>query len=43
RTKKLWSSISNGLGTSEQRMEWFSQGINTGDINQCNTFDMATP
>ncbi|NER85243.1 MAG: flagellar biosynthesis protein FlgM [Leptolyngbya sp. SIO1D8] len=30
-------------GTSEQRMEWFSQGINTGDINQCNTFDMATP
>jgi predicted metalloprotease len=25
-------------GTSEQRVRWFKRGINSGDINQCNTF-----
>jgi predicted metalloprotease len=30
-------------GTSEQRVEWFTRGIQTGDINQCNTFDVANP
>ena len=25
-------------GTSQQRMEWFSRGLKTGDVNQCNTF-----
>lgn len=28
-------------GTSEQRMRWFNQGLKTGDIKQCNTFDSA--
>ncbi|MBD2114470.1 MULTISPECIES: KPN_02809 family neutral zinc metallopeptidase [Cyanophyceae] len=27
-------------GSSEQRAEWFYRGIETGDINQCNTFDV---
>ena len=26
-------------GTSEQRVQWFSTGIQTGDVNQCNTFE----
>ena len=26
-------------GTSAQRMTWFKRGMQTGDINQCNTFD----
>lgn len=26
-------------GSSEQRVRWFKQGIETGDINQCNTFE----
>ena len=26
-------------GTSQQRMNWFNQGLKTGDVNQCNTFD----
>jgi hypothetical protein len=26
-------------GSSEQRMRWFNQGLNTGDVNQCNTFE----
>jgi hypothetical protein len=26
-------------GTSEQRVRWFKRGIQSGDINQCNTFD----
>ncbi len=26
-------------GSSEQRVRWFTQGIKTGDINQCNTFE----
>jgi uncharacterized protein len=25
-------------GTSEQRMRWFKRGIDSGDINQCDTF-----
>ncbi len=25
-------------GTSEQRKQWFDKGLQTGDINQCNTF-----
>jgi uncharacterized protein len=29
-------------GTSEQRMRWFNQGLSNGDINQCNTFDVAS-
>lgn len=29
-------------GTSEQRMRWFNQGLSNGDINQCNTFDIAS-
>ncbi|PSR13829.1 flagellar biosynthesis protein FlgM, partial [filamentous cyanobacterium CCP3] len=28
-------------GSSQQRAEWFYRGIETGDINQCNTFDVA--
>jgi predicted metalloprotease len=26
-------------GTSEQRVRWFTKGIKTGDIAQCNTFE----
>lgn len=26
-------------GTSAQRVHWFKQGINSGDVNDCNTFD----
>jgi hypothetical protein len=25
-------------GTSAQRVRWFRRGLETGDINQCNTF-----
>jgi predicted metalloprotease len=28
-------------GTSEQRVRWFRRGIETGDMNQCNTFQAA--
>ncbi|MBW4481590.1 MAG: zinc metallopeptidase [Tildeniella torsiva UHER 1998/13D] len=28
-------------GSSQQRAEWFYRGIETGDINQCNTFDVT--
>jgi hypothetical protein len=28
-------------GSSEQRVRWFKRGIQSGDINQCNTFDTA--
>ncbi len=28
-------------GSSQQRTEWFYRGIETGDINQCNTFDVS--
>lgn len=30
-------------GSSEQRVRWFTQGIRTGDMAQCNTFDVANP
>ncbi|MEL6384017.1 MAG: neutral zinc metallopeptidase [Cyanobacteria bacterium J06626_18] len=30
-------------GSSEQRVRWFSTGIQTGDINQCDTFSVANP
>lgn len=30
-------------GTSKQRMTWFAQGVKTGDIKQCNTFNVANP
>ena len=28
-------------GSSEQRMRWFKQGLQTGDINSCDTFNAA--
>lgn len=28
-------------GTSEQRMRWFNQGLNVGDVNKCDTFSAA--
>jgi predicted metalloprotease len=28
-------------GSSEQRMRWFRRGIESGDMNQCNTFQKA--
>jgi predicted metalloprotease len=28
-------------GSSAQRVRWFKQGLTTGDINQCNTFNSA--
>jgi predicted metalloprotease len=28
-------------GTSEQRMRWFNRGIQSGDMNQCNSFQAA--
>jgi predicted metalloprotease len=28
-------------GTSEQRMRWFKRGIESGDMNRCNTFKTA--
>lgn len=30
-------------GSSEQRVRWFQQGIQTGQLEQCNTFDVANP
>lgn len=30
-------------GSSAQRMKWFSQGLQTGDLEQCNTFAIANP
>jgi hypothetical protein len=26
-------------GTSEQRARWFSKGLESGQVEQCNTFD----
>lgn len=28
-------------GTSQQRVHWFQQGLQTGDVNQCNTFKQS--
>ena len=28
-------------GTSQQRMTWFRRGLETGDVNQCDTFSAA--
>ena len=28
-------------GSSQQRMRWFRQGLQTGDINSCDTFNAA--
>ncbi len=30
-------------GTSEQRMQWFSRGLKTGDVKECNTFVARRP
>lgn len=30
-------------GTSQQRMKWFKQGLQTGDVASCNTFEVANP
>ena len=30
-------------GSSAQRIRWFKQGIKTGDITQCNTFEVENP
>ncbi|MGB7817076.1 MAG: neutral zinc metallopeptidase [Methylotenera sp.] len=29
-------------GTSQQRMRWFNQGFTTGDVNKCDTFNVAS-
>ena len=29
-------------GSAKARMDWFSQGYRTGDINQCNTFGVGS-
>lgn len=29
-------------GTSEQRMRWFNKGLQLGDVNQCDTFSVAS-
>jgi predicted metalloprotease len=28
-------------GTSAQRVQWFKQGLSTGNLNSCNTFAAA--
>lgn len=30
-------------GSSAQRVRWFRQGLQTGDVNQCDTFSVAKP
>lgn len=30
-------------GTSQQRVRWFKQGLQTGNVNDCNTFEVANP
>ena len=29
-------------GTSQQRMRWFNQGLSVGDVNKCDTFNVAS-
>jgi uncharacterized protein len=29
-------------GTSQQRMHWFNQGLTTGSVNKCDTFNVAS-
>ena len=29
-------------GTSQQRMRWFNQGLKLGDVNKCDTFNVAS-
>ena len=29
-------------GSSEQRVRWFKRGLQTGDVNSCDTFNAAT-
>ncbi len=33
-----WENDSFTHGTSAQRVRWFRRGLESGDINQCNTF-----
>ena len=30
-------------GSSSQRVSWFERGLESGDINSCNTFEIMTP
>jgi predicted metalloprotease len=30
-------------GSSAQRVRWFRSGLDSGDVNQCNTFEIARP
>jgi predicted metalloprotease len=30
-------------GSSAQRVSWFERGLESGDINSCNTFEIMTP
>ena len=32
-----------GFGSSAQRVRWFRAGLDSGDVNQCNTFQTASP
>jgi uncharacterized protein len=30
-------------GSSEQRVRWFKRGLESGDVNSCDTFNASTP
>ena len=30
-------------GSAQQRAAWFRKGLNTGDVNQCDTFSLPDP
>jgi predicted metalloprotease len=30
-------------GSSAQRVRWFRSGLDSGDVNQCNTFETGRP